>query len=233
MVQTLKDEKVEQILALLAAGQTRDEVSEYYKQDWKTLYIYMNRKGYHWDKALETFVVKQEQEATAPSVVTLNTKAAQIIRMLDVKHPNIQHVAAKQGFSTVDELGAYMKAQGYRWNDELQNYEESVEAKELGVAPNQTKPSEGEMDEATFIRFLLQHQQELKALLCTDANQFTTYKFKGNKVNKTLTLASSAAALLEDYHKEYNLTQRAIIETALAEFFERHGYKEQLQAATT
>lgn len=73
--------------------------------------------------------------------------------------------------------------------------------------------------------------KQLKALMPTNVRQFTTYKFKGNKV-KTLTLLSSAVSLMKDYHKEYNLTQRSIIEIPLAEFFERYGYQEQLLAAT-
>ena len=46
-------------------------------------------------------------------------------------------------------------------------------------------------------------------------------------------ISSSAATLLENYQKAYNITQRVIVETALAEFFERHGYEEQLRLATT
>ncbi|MCM3389143.1 hypothetical protein M3649_13455 [Ureibacillus chungkukjangi] len=45
-------------------------------------------------------------------------------------------------------------------------------------------------------------------------------------------MASSAANLIEDYSKEFNMTQSTAVETALAEFFERHGYKERLKAVT-
>lgn len=234
MSQAIYDEKVEQILALLEEGKTKDEVSQHYEQEWKTLYIYMNRKGFLWDKGLETFIEKQEQRATtAPSVLTLNTKAAQIVRMLDVKHPNIQQVAAKQGFATIEELGAYMKSQGYCWSDEVQNYEEDLyrqaDAAILTSVTNQVDPN----DVNQFLHFLMQHQKELIELLSSEqTTKIPTYKFKGNKVNKTLTLASSAATLLEDYTKQFNITQRMIVEVALAEFFERHGYKNQLQSAT-
>ena len=62
--------------------------------------------------------VKLVQEA-----LQLRTKAAQIIRMLDVKHPNPRQVAIKHGFETVDALGEYMASQGYYWCNESQNYQ--------------------------------------------------------------------------------------------------------------
>ncbi len=228
-----QDEKERMILQLLEDGKSKDEVSQHFEQDWKTLYVYMNRRGYRWDSELETFIMRSEMpDAEKQWGQTLNTKASQIIRMLDVKQPNIQKVAVKQGFSTITELGSYMKAQGFLWKDDLQNYVE-----------NQTVPSQedvkitsgivsgGGLDEQNLMQFLLQHQEQLMNLLSdSETMSIPTYKFKGNKVNKTLTLASSAAALLEDFHKENNLTQRSIIEVALAEFFIRHGYKEKMGA---
>lgn len=76
------------------------------------------------------------------------------------------------------------------------------------------------MDEEAILQLLVRHQEKLLHLLQSEQlGSLQTYRFKGNKVNKTLTLASSAATLLEDYQKAYNLTQRAIVETALADFF--------------
>lgn len=90
------------------------------------------------------------------------------------------------------------------------------------------------MDEEAILPLLIRHQEKLlHPLQSEQLGSLQTYRFKGNKVNKTLTLASSAATLLENYQKAYNITQRAIVKTALAEFFERHGYEEQLRLATT
>lgn len=229
----IKDEKAQTILELLADGKSREEISHHFEQDWKTLYIYMNRRDFRWDKDSETFMKKNEaEEKDQQCVQTVNTKAAQVIRLLDVKHPNIQQVAGKQGFATMEELGAYMKAQGYMWDDDAQNY---VENSSLLESKDERIPSEimkeGMMDEKSLLRFLVQHQDRLVQFL-SDTGELSvpTYKFKGNKANKTLTLASSAVALLEDFHKENNLTQRAVVEAALAEFFIRHGYKDKMSA---
>ena len=193
--------------------------------------MYFRRRGYRWDNELQTYVIKEESVPAVADMIPLNTKAAQIVRLLDVKHPNIRQTANKMGFESIDAMGDYMKGNGYLWNDELNNYEfqpELVEKKPV-VASN-TIIDYGQ-DERAFLHLLMQHKDRLLDLLTTE-QQLNTYRFRGNKVNKTLTLTSGAATLLEDYHKEYNITQRQIVETALAEFFERHGYAEQLRNVT-
>lgn len=234
MSELIQDEKAQTILQLLADGKSREEVSQHFEQDWKTLYVYMNRKGFRLDKEGETFVLQSEVDDTPKqNIQTVNTKASQVIRMLDVKHPNIQQVAVKQGFTTIEELGIYMKAQGFLWDDDVQNYVEhqAVRTHEAAIENPSIMLPEGMLDEKGLMHFLIQHQERLIQLLAeSDEMSIPTYKFKGNKVNKTLTLASGATALLEDFHKEYNLTQRSVVEVALAEFFIRHGYKEKMGA---
>lgn len=146
-------------------------------------------------------------------------------------------VALKHGFQTIDDMGIYMKNNGYRWDDETSNYcynpkfvqeqteEEVIQTTQFvaGIGPT----------ELQLLQFLMQHKDQLEELLGGADHRLQTYKFKGTKVNKTLTLASSAVALLGDYRQEYNLTQRAIVETALAEFFQRHGYQDQLKMVTS
>jgi len=56
------------------------------------------------------------------------------------------------------------------------------------------------------------------------------YKFRGAKANKTLRLPTTLRTLLEDYSEDYNVTQRAIIEIALADFFKNYGYSDQLNS---
>lgn len=233
MSQAIYDAKVKEILELLEAGQSKEEISSFYNQEWKVLYTFMHRKGFAWDSELLTFVEKTKQmKVEAPSIVVQNTKAAQIIRMLEAKHPDIKKAAIKHGFQTVEELGDYMKSQGYHWDDEKNNYIEDT----TFVHPNEMSPkvhSSMQMNESAFLQFLMANQDQLIDLLQSEgASHLVTYKFKGNKVNKTLTLAAGAVTLLADYHNEFNMTQRLIVETALAEFFERHGYKDRLKAVT-
>ncbi|MEK4530540.1 hypothetical protein [Solibacillus sp. FSL K6-1554] len=224
------DEKLQSYLASFAEGLSREEIADKHNVQWKSIDMYFRRRGYKWDNELHTYVVKEESSSIVETV-PLNTKAAQIVRLLDVKHPNIRQTANKMGFESIDSMGDYMKSNGYFWNDDLNNYEfqpELVEKKQV-TSFNQT--SEYVQDERAFLNLLMQHKDRLLDLLATE-QQLNTYRFRGNKVNKTLTLTSGAVTLLEDYNKEFNITQRQIVESALAEFFERHGYSNQLKTVT-
>ena len=230
-----EDERVQYILDELASGKTREDIANAEGKQWKSIDMYMRRQGFKWSQDLQTYMIKPDNETEKiVNTVQINTKAAQVIRMLDVKHPNIRQVANKQGFESVEALGTYMKGQGYSWNDELQNYQKDVCETIETVARMQLVPtSAGGLDEQSILQLLVQNQERLLTLLnLQSTSTIQTYRFTGTKQNKTLTLASSVIVLLEDYQKEFNLTQRTIVETALAEFFERNGYAEQVRIAT-
>ncbi|MEK4712041.1 hypothetical protein [Sporosarcina sp. FSL K6-5500] len=237
---TMQDEKVQQVLAMLEEGQTREDIAAHYEQGWQAVDMYMRRRGFSWGKQEQTYIIKQEDEPTKAieQASVQNTRAAQIVRMLDVKHPNIRQTTSKQGFETVVDMGAYMKSQGYVWDNELNNYRYDELSRPVAVATNVRETTStlpiGAMGQEALLHYLLQHQQKLIDLLhSTDNGKLPTYTFKGSKVSKTVGMASTVDVLLSDYSKEFNVTQRAIIETALAEFFQRYGYEEQLQQAVT
>lgn len=225
------DEKLQNYLQDFSNGLSRDEIAEKYNIQWKSIDMYFRRRGYKWDNELQTYVIKGEEVTGVVDSIPLNTKAAQIVRLLNMKHPNIRQTASKMGFESIEAMGDYMKSNGYLWNDELNNYEyqpESINQKQVSTSTPHLAYGQ---DEQVFLRLLMQHKERLLDLLTTE-QQLNTYRFRGNKVNKTLTLTSGVVTLLEDYHKEYNITQRQVVETALAEFFERHGYAEQLKNVT-
>ena len=221
----------------MAEGWTREEIAERDGKGWKSVDQHMRRRGYRWSTEQQTYIPKTDEPEppSAAAMQSIRTKAAQIIRMLDVKHPNIRQTATKQGFQSIEELGEYMKSQGYIWNDEIENYQEdlTIESKKQTEGISQSM-SLKELGPEELLHYLVQHQEGLRSLIQSESsNRIKVYKFKGAKMNKTLTVASSVATLLEDYKKEYNLTQRAIVETALAEFFLKDGYHYQLKLATT
>ncbi|QOV10430.1 hypothetical protein [Viridibacillus arvi] len=232
----MEDERVQDTIRMLDEGKSREEVAEHFNIGWKSVDVYMRRKGFVWDAENDNFILKSEKkEVDALSdAYTLNTKSAQIVRMLDVKDPDIRQVATKQGFDTVEAMGEYMLSQCYAWNDALDNYEYDERIR-LTVA-NAEKDSihidlpKGSMDEKTLIQYLLINQKRLTELMNTnqDDGKLPHYKFKGTKANKTLGFPSSLITLLTDYSDEYNITQRMILEIALAEFFKKYGYDEQL-----
>ncbi|RYG71384.1 hypothetical protein EU245_14275 [Lentibacillus lipolyticus] len=228
------DPKIIATLEMLEQGKTQDDIVEFFGyKNWKSVSVYFYRRGYRWDG--ETFVLKDEEDK--PSAVDeakfLNNKAGQILRQLTNANANIRQIAIKNGFETVDEMGEYMKGQGYTWNSKLENYEynEQLTQKNSASKPVSSQQVTDMKEYQSLLDFLLVHQEKLFGLLEEGSNgTLPRYKFRGGKANKTLGLPTSVQTLLSDFSKDYNVTQRDIIEVALAEFFKKYGYEEQLNS---
>lgn len=226
------DPKIKKTLEMLAEGKTKEDIFTHFgNKNWSSIDMYFRRRGFRWNGT--TFEPVEEATLSATEEAKfIQTKAAQIVRQLTVKHADIRQVAIKNGFPNVDELGEYMKAQGYVWQHTLNNYEydESIVPRKPTLP---TATSVEGLDEfgsyQHLLDYLLVHKERLFALLESEQNgTLPRYKFKGAKANKTLGLPTSLQTLLNDFSKEFNVTQRDIIEISLAEFFKKYGYEEQL-----
>lgn len=231
------DSKIKTTLALLAEGKSKQEITEHFgHKGWFSIDQYFRRRGMRWNG--NTFVPEEGETPSATEESRfLNSKAGQIIRQLSQSNANIRQVAIKQGFATVDEMGDYMRGQGYVWSSEQENYEysESLSTKQKNEQTAATqvpsKSADGLEDYQQLLAYLLSKQYKLFDLLETESDgTLPRYKFRGAKANKTLGFPTSLMTLLSDYSKEFNVTQRVIIEVALAEFFKKYGYEEQLSS---
>ncbi|EJL46596.1 hypothetical protein PMI08_01091 [Brevibacillus sp. CF112] len=232
-----EDPKIKTTFELLAQGKSKDEIVEHFgHKGWFTIDQYFRRRGFRWNGT--TFV---PEEADTPSATEdarfLNSKAGQIIRQLSQSSANVRQVALKNGFGTVDEMGDYMRGKGFVWDSEKENYtdSESVAKKQRDTmtAASQvpTVPEEGLDEYRQLLAYLLSRKDKLLALLETESEgTLPRYKFRGAKANKTLGFPTSLLTLLSDFSKEFNVTQRDIIEVALAEFFRKYGYEDQLNS---
>ncbi|CAJ1001069.1 hypothetical protein [Brevibacillus aydinogluensis] len=232
-----EDPKIKTTLAMLAQGKSKQEITEHFgHKGWFTIDQYFRRRGFRWNG--NTFVPDEAETTSAVDDARfLNSKAGQIIRQLSQSSANIRQVALKNGFATVDEMGDYMRGQGFVWDSEQENYtySESLAKKQRDTqtAASQafSKTPEDLEDYKELLAYLLSRKDKLFALLETE-NEGTLprYKFRGSKANKTLAFPTSVLTLLSDFSKEFNVTQREIIEVALAEFFRKYGYEEQLNS---
>ncbi|WP_214730320.1 hypothetical protein [Exiguobacterium sp. s195] len=228
------DPKIQKTLELLESGKTKQEIADHFGHGWSGVDMYFRRKGFRWDG--KTFVPQTESKISAQEESKhLATKAGQVIRQLNQTEKNIRQIARRNGFETVDELGEYMLGQGYRWNNEIENYEYTEVAK---VEKERTGPryedKTSAMDDqyVELLQFLASNREKLEALL-GEAQDGTLprYRFRGAKANKTLAFPTSLMTLLSDFSNEFNVTQRDVVEVALAEFFMKYGYAEQLDGA--
>lgn len=226
--------KIQKTLELLASGKSKQEIADYFGHGWSGVDMYFRRKGFRWDG--KTFVPQAEKKVSAQEESKhLATKAGQVIRQLNQTEKNIRQIARRNGFDTVDELGEYMLGQGYRWNNEIENYEYTEVAK---VEKEKTSPRYEEkastMDNhyVELLQFLASNREKLETLLGeTQDGTLPRYRFRGAKANKTLAFPTSLMTLLSDFSNEFNVTQRDVVEVALAEFFMKYGYAEQLDGA--
>ena len=232
-----EDDKIKTTLSMLDEGKSRETISTHFGHEVAALNMYFYRKGFRWNGT--TFVPKEAETMTAADEAKfVPTKAGQIVRQLSQKHVNIKQIATKSGFSSVDEMGDYMKAQGYVWNAEESNYtyDETIaqkqRAEEGRTMPIALASAVGLPDEyEPLLAYLISKKEKLFALLeAEEEGTLPRYKFRGAKANKTLGLPTTLQTLLEDYSDDYNVTQRAIIEIALADFFKKYGYSEQLNS---
>lgn len=232
-----QDEKISQTLTMLKEGKSKAEIVAHFgNKNWSTIDMYFRRRGFRWNG--QTFEEANDPITTAAEDATfIPTKAAQIVRQLGQKFADIRQIATKHGFSSVDDLGVYMKSQGYVWVSDANNYEydERVIKKEIPSDPlgstNTENIPKGLESYQSLLDYLLSKQERLHDILDTVNNgTLPRYTFKGAKANKTLGLPTSLQALLSDFSKEFNVTQRDIIEVALAEFFQAYGYEEQLNS---
>jgi hypothetical protein len=231
------DPKISQTLSMLEQGRSKEEIYEHFgNKNWKTVEMYFRRRGFRWDG--ETFVPVEEKTTSAVEEARfINTKAAQVVRQLTQSMADIRQIATRNGFRSVEDLGEYMKSQGYKWNHDANNYEydensaqkPASTSKKVSIAPMVKGRAEGLDSYQFLLEYLLDKKERLYELLGTEHNgTIPRYKFKGQKANKTLGLPTSLQTLLNDFSKEYNMTQRDIIEVALAEFLKKYGYEEQL-----
>lgn len=231
------DQKISDTLAMLAQGKSRDEIASHFgNKSWSTVDMYFRRRGFRWNG--KTYEPREETTTKAAEDARyIQTKSAQVVRQLTQKFSDIRQVAMKNGFSSVEALGEYMKSQGYVWNGEVNNYEydeNTVKKENLPVKKPSTITTmkmDGIEEYRDLLAFLLDKKERLYELLDSGSSgTLPRYKFKGSKANKTLGLPTSLQTLLNDFSKEYNVTQRDIIEVALAEFFMKYGYQEQLDS---
>lgn len=233
------DPKIQQALEMLEQGRTREEIANHFgNKTWKSIDKYFRTRDFYWDGI--TYVPKEEESTTALEEARfVNTKAGQIVRQLNQKFVDIRQVAKKNGFNTMDDMGEYMKSQGYVWNHTIENYdydETMVTKLHSKKQPTTTKSFSPETlgDLAEYkelLEYLMSKQQRLEELLeIKHDGTLPRYKFKGTKSSKTFGLPNSLQTLLNDFSKEYNVTQRDIIEVALAEFLKKYGYEHQLNS---
>lgn len=109
---SMKDSKIVQTLTWLEEGKTKEEIAILFgHKSWKSIDMYFRRRGFKWNGT--TYYIPKKRAGHIPSP---NKKTAKIIHQLGEDYANIEDISIKNGFLTVEELGRYMKNEGYVWD---------------------------------------------------------------------------------------------------------------------
>lgn len=229
----LEDEKIQTVMAMLKEGYSKEEIYNHYGvANWKSIDMYFRRKGFRWKN--NNFIPineaeEQERKERLETVTIELTKPAKIIRLLEKESANIYDIATKNGFETIEELGIYMNNKGYKWDSESENYKEYYEEKKIESVDQKQENDFIKRGYDKLLQYLLENEDRLKEVIETDNKALPNYSMRGCNANKTLTMNQRIIALLVDYSGEHNLTQKTIVETALIEFFEKYGYRDEVK----
>lgn len=238
-MKTVRDntvKKIKELQYLLAAGKTRVEIAkELGYKDVTAIYHFAARHKLKWNPRIQNYEAVNLDGtpivAIEPCEENTAGRAAGIIAMLQ-QGMDIREVSKQFRFKSSTELAAYMKLKGYSWDDEAGNYVKGGGVcKDTVLSSEQDKPKGAEYDE--LLHFLHTNKHRLEGLLTQTelpSEKLPRYILPGVPKVKSINISSSLDGLIQDYSREFNVSQKDIFQIAIVEFFKRYGYKNAVKA---
>lgn len=239
------NEKVEYILQELGKGRSREDLAaEYDYSNYKSLDIYLRRRGFRYDSEKRNYVPDlPEEEVVVPE--DANSKVTLIITMFTKEDADPKKIAESAGFEDHREMANYMQRKGYSWSTTQQNYrpaenkvtEEEEEQDDSGPESTEVLTEKKEMSQSSslqkfipLLEKLQQKEEELFALVDgTTDGILKKYSVPGQSMTKSIYMSKSLAKFLEEFSDVKNLSQREIVEAALVEYLKKNGFKTEME----
>ena len=220
---------------------SREEVAkEFNYKNWKSLDTYMRRKNFVYDSRQGQYIpaenrFKRDKEAfrnAAPN------KVLKIIDAFNVENPDPKDIAEREGFADHREMAEFMKAKGYEWNVYKNNYVKITGFVEEPEPLETVDRSEGGRKVTAieefmpFIRFLYDRREKVYQLLdgVREDGKIPRYAIPGLAKTKAIYMSDKVADVMGEFSREKNVTQREIVETALGEYLQKYGFKQEIEA---
>ena len=238
------NEKVEYVLQELGKGRSREDLAaEYDYSNYKSLDIYLRRRGFRYDSEKGNYVPDlPEEEVVVPE--NANSKVTLIITMFTKENADPKTIAESAGFDDHIEMANYMQRQGFSWSNTQQNYlpaankaTEEDEQDDSGPKSAEVLPEKKEMLQSSslqkfipLLEKLQQKEEELFALVDgTTDGILKKYSVPGQSMTKSIYMSKSLAKFLEEFSDIKNLSQREIVEAALVEYLKKNGFKTEME----
>lgn len=235
------DERESMILESLQKGYTREQLEALLDLKWKSVDIFMRRRGYRWDREQQTFVQKSEQTETQVEVAqNIPQNALQIIKYFD-ENQNVdpKQIAMEKGFKNHRELAIYMEKIGFIWDGDKQNYIYSAVPKqrELQHIKEEIKKVNLLEQKHTYNQELAMYMPLLNEIHKNTERLFHLLKsyeetnqlgvpFSKNVVEKNIRLPKALSAQLSEFSQKHAISENQVIEAAIVDFFRLYQEKE-------
>lgn len=241
----------EYILKCLMKGITREDLAvKLNHKNYRTLDMYMRRRGYFWDSEKQTYVKKTNSNINISYESPSSGKTEKIISLFNAGFEPLD-IAKKVGMADHRAMAEYMKSKGYVWSPEKHNYilfkgefssEDPIQFKDnLENCDYNEYSSEIEdlpHDELQKLETLLpmleminKNKEKLAELLCTSSSStLPRYSIGGITITKSLCMSHSLSQLIKEFSKEKNISQREIFEISIIEFLKKYGYESEVDA---
>ena len=234
------DEKLRVLLSALETGESRESLAmRLGYRHVKSLDSFLRRRGYIWDRYQQSYVKKPSEQASSKGLpVQPPDLVARVLTLWEKPNADAKEIAKQTGFSDHQKMGRYMESHGYVWSANTKTYVRSSSTD----APKQTSNAEAVTvppmpTEATWqsygslLSWLSQHQNVLQSIVSVsnDPKFLPRYIVPGVLVTKSVHMSHLLDQLARDYSREKHVSQREIFEVALTEFFQRHGYHNEIK----
>ena len=232
------DRQVDEILRMLEEEMDREEIAE--KLGYKnpmSLDNYMRRRNFSWDSRQKMFVPAAERYSAKgrDNILPLHgtSKAALIIAQFAQDNADAKEIARQAGFASHTELAGYMKSKGYEWDSTERNYVKGSSATpavalHISDIAEQAEPG---VDEA--LKNILPLLKRLQSSECqppvSESKSIPRYQVQGMYGTKAMRMANVLDELARRFSQERNISQREMFEVALIEFFQRYGYRDEVE----
>jgi AraC-like DNA-binding protein len=233
------DRQVDEILRLLEEGMERAEIAE--KLGYKnpmSLDNYMRRRNFSWDSRQKMFVPAAERYSAKlnNNVLPLHgtSKAALVISLFAQDGADAKEIARQVGFDTHTELAGYMGRKGYEWDSTERNYVKGSPDKPIAMPQTDEPAGQGEpgMHEVllnNILPLLKKLQEGENQPAASESKSIPRYQVQGMYGTKAMRMANVLDELARRFSMERNISQREMFEVALIEFFQKYGYREEVE----
>lgn len=246
--------RVKTIMSGLLEGKSREDLAKDFQlSSWKSLDIYMRRKGFIWKSENNTYIPAVTRVDTVISEVASNVpvKAEQIIRKFNQygTEADPRVIASEMGFENHREMAEYMEQKGVSWDSEKGNYSANLKVGSTkNNVLNDVERSQGSSSFPPSSKKVLKNVQEedfgnlsqylpllkmlgenkdrlIDLLMPTSSGAIKKYAVPGAPKTKSIYMSDLLARLMTEFSESKNLSQREIVEGAIVEYLRRYGYQ--------